>query len=82
MLFRLNYLLAGVHFFRSPQRILSKVEQVNGRKGLSKNATAEEAVMIFAKLGGYMGRNAGPPGQRVLWRAMMSFQDILLGARI
>ena len=38
--------------------------------------------MIFAKLGGYMGRNAGPPGQRVLWRAMMSFQDILLGARI
>ncbi len=66
-------------FTKEEQVLLSKLEEQSGRL-LGANGSLAKFVKSFARLGGYLARNSDPPpGQQVLWRAMIKFNDIKTG---
>ena len=45
-----------------------------------KNISLGEAIVIIAKLGGYLNRKCdGPPGFQSMWRGYARFYDIVYG---
>jgi hypothetical protein len=45
--------------------------------------TLEEAVLMIAKIGGFLGRNCdGKPGTQVIWRGLRRLHDIALGWQV
>ena len=50
------------------------------KKGLSPPTQLSEAVLLVAKIGGYLGRkNDPPPGHQLLWRGYTEFRFMCLG---
>ena len=50
------------------------------KKGLNPPSMVGEAVLLVAKLGGYLGRNSDPPpGHQLLWQGYAKFQIMCLG---
>ncbi|NQT59350.1 MAG: transposase, partial [Bacteroidetes bacterium] len=50
------------------------------KKGLNPPSMVGEAVLLVAKIGGYLGRNSDPPpGHQLLWQGYTKFQFMCLG---
>jgi len=50
------------------------------KKRLNPPTTVGEAVLLVAKIGGYLGRNSDPPpGHQLLWQGYTEFQFMCLG---
>jgi len=50
------------------------------KKGLNPPSMVGEAVLLVAKIGGYLGRNSDPPpGHQLLWQGYTKFQILCFG---
>ena len=74
---------ADICFTKEQQKILVRMGEKKSKNKLTLKSSSQEFVRAVAKLGGYLGRNSDPPpGQIVIWRGLMRFNDIILGSQL